>query len=615
MLSTVLASLRRPDGQTRAIFAGIVVGTAWSILAVLTHPSFTTLAVTYIPLFIGLVLLLFLRVGFDLRTTLILTAGVGFYLAYLGYTEFGERNYDGPAELDYIQYVADTGRRPPAARCLICHHPPLYYYASAVVFLLFKKTHLVAPELGLQIFSLGLFIAFLVYAIKLVRLFVTEPRLLHLATALIVFWPYSVMMCVRVHNDNMAATLMMIGLYYVARYYQQSVPRDLYLAAVFAALGLLTKSSAFVIVGLIYVALALKLFQKPQRLFTMLRGVGVTVIFVVAIAINAMGRGAPTSAKEADFCHKVLGNACNIGRHEWVGNEPYNYLYVDPQMFFKEPYLIAGKDGSGRELFWNDLIKTSLFGTHNKLPDRETAYELNRGVAGIMNGVLFGMTAYLLAGLAFTSKPAVRKYGIVLMSIASCIVFMMAFRMMIPAPHHTDFRHVFVVLVPTTVLYVAMVGAARRRDLALEWIGRTLAITLVALSIFYYWPKREIVMRFSKKSVPYQLSAYSHVVAEGTPWDADSNLLFEENETVEFALDKPRAVTEVDITLDNNDRYELTLFGDGEPRKVELGPSNKKEGLARYVQRVTPQVENVHKITLRAVSGDQAYSMGHLILR
>ena len=232
-----------------------------------------------------------------------------------------------------------------------------------------------------------------------------------------------------------------------------------------------------------------------------------------------------------------------------------------------------------------------------------------------MNGVLFGMTTYLFVGLAFAGKPAFRKYAIVLLSIATCVAFMMAFRIVIPAPHHTDFRHVFVVLVPTTVLYVAIVGAARRRDLALEWIGRAFAVAMVALSIFYYWPKRDIVMHFSKRNVPYPLSAYSHVVAEGTPWDADSNLLFEENETVEFSLDKPRAVAEVDITLDNNDRYELTLFGDGEPRKLVLGPNNKKEGLARYVQRVAPQVDNVRKITLRAIAGDQAYSMGHLVLR
>ena len=463
MLATLFASLRRPDGQTRALFIGLVLTTLWSFVAIYAHPSVTVLGLTYIPLFIALVLLLFLRVGFDWRTTFILAAGVGFYVAYLGYTEFGERNYDGPAQLDYIQFVADNWKRPPAERCLICHHPPLYYFASAVVLLFFKKTHVISTELGLQIFSLGLFIVFLIYAIKFVQRFVTDRRLVHLATAIIVFWPYSVMMSVRVHNDAMAATLMMVALYFTARFYQDAVPRDLYLAALCTALGLLTKSTSFINVGLILLALGLKLISKPRRLLTLARAAAVTAMFVTAVVINAKTRQAPSSTKEADLCHRVLGNACNIGRHEWVGNEPYNYLYVDAQTFLKEPYLIAGKDGSGRELFWNDLVKTSLFGTHNKLPDRETAYEFNRNIAGVMNGVLFAMTAYLMIGVVFTSKSAIRKYGIVLLSIASSIAFMIGFRAIIPAPHHTDFRHVFFLLVPTTVLYVAVVGAARRR--------------------------------------------------------------------------------------------------------------------------------------------------------
>ena len=237
-----------------------------------------------------------------------------------------------------------------------------------MVLLLFKKTHLITPELGLQIFSLGLFIAFLVYAIKLVRRFITEPRLLHLATALIVFWPYSVMMCVRVHNDNMAATLMMVGLYFVVRYYQDSLPRDLYLAAAFAALGLLTKSSAFVIVGLIYVALALKLIRKRQRLYTILRGVGVTLIFAAAVTINAFGRGAPTSAKEADFCHKVLGNACNIGRHEWVGNEPYNYSMLTLNSSSKSPTSSLARTDRGASSSGTTSLRPASLGRTTSFP-------------------------------------------------------------------------------------------------------------------------------------------------------------------------------------------------------------------------------------------------------
>jgi hypothetical protein len=75
-------------------------------------------------------------------------------------------------------------------------------------------------------------------------------------------------------------------------------------------------------------------------------------------------------------------------------------------------------------------------------------------------------------------------------------------------------------------------------------------------------------------------------------------------------------VREIDVTLDNNDRYEVKIFGRGGPRTLQLGPSPKgQKGMARYVEALDPPVEKVSMITLRPVSGDRAYSLGHFIVR
>ena len=75
-------------------------------------------------------------------------------------------------------------------------------------------------------------------------------------------------------------------------------------------------------------------------------------------------------------------------------------------------------------------------------------------------------------------------------------------------------------------------------------------------------------------------------------------------------------VSAIDISLDNNDRYEVTLYGASGTKRLELGPSTTPPiGLARYEPTLEPPLRGVTKITLRALEGDSAYSMGHLVLR
>jgi len=297
-----------------------------------------------------------------------------------------------------------------------------------------------------------------------------------------------------------------------------------------------------------------------------------------------------------------------------VDNKPKNYLYFELKSFVQEPYAIAERDTSGRHYFWNHLIKSSLFGTHNSTPDRETAYELNRALAFGMNWLLLGMDGYLVLGaIAFARRRALKRYGVAVICLLSCIAFMAAFRVLIPAPHHVDFRHIFSSVVLVSTLYAATTGRAGDLWPGLERVGRLLAIPFVALSVVYFLPKHDLVIRLTTHVVQRDLSLYSHVVPEGTVWDKPSNLLIEENHIVEFATPAKPSVREIDVSLDNNDKYEIELFGDTR-RKLVVGPKPDKKGLVRYVEKVDPPVANVRAVRVRPLSGDLAYSLGHLIL-
>jgi predicted membrane-bound mannosyltransferase len=614
MLARLRGSLRHTAWSTRLLAGGLALTLAFTAIAAAARLRPPVTAPVYVVLALALWTLALARARFDRGVVVILVAGLGLYLAYLGYTDYGERNYDGAVQLQYIEYLVAHHARPPAAHCLICHHPPLYYALGAGVFAFFKATGLAAPTTGLQIFSLLLFLVFLAYGVRTAALFVTTKRDLRLAAALITFWPYSVHNCCRLHNDSLVSTLMAVALYFLVLWSRDDRPRHLYLGALFTALALLTKSSALVLVAVLLVLLAVRFFPARDKLRFLARAGAVALLLTGAVALNARGKERPASAS-APLCHQILGNACDINQGQLLPNAPINYLYLDLRSFLEEPYALADREGSGRQYFWNHLLKSSLFGTHNTVPDPRTSYRLNRGIAEIMNVALLGMLAYLALGAISVRSRALRKWGVLLLSLASSGVFMVGFRFLIPAPHHSDFRHVFPAVIPLAAIYAATVAHFRARELALEHVGLLLAVPFLVLSIVYFLPKCDLSIRLTRHTVTRALDPYSRPVPEGTPWDKATNLRIEEDEIVEFALPAGPTVSELDVSLDGNDRYAIELVGETS-RTVVVGPVKKAMiGLGHYTERVDPPVARVRTIRLRPLSGDGSYAMGHLMVR
>ena len=614
LADALAGALGATSTNTRALLLLGAALAAFAMIAVRLHVRLPIVAMTYSVALFPFVALVLARARFDRMTIAIVLGGLWLYLGYLTYTEFGERNYDGGEQLKYVQYIVEHHARPPASYCLICHHPPLYYGIGALAYRFFEVTKLAPPVTGLQLYGLVCHLVFVGYAVATARRLLGTRRELHLATALIVFWPYSVANAVRVHNDTLASPLMCAATFYVVRWAQEERRRDLYLAALVTGLALFTKSSAYAVVGALLLVLAARFLRSRDKLRFAWRGLVACALLAGALVLNARGKETPTS-KDAPLCHKILGNACDIQKGQWVENKLKNYVVLELGTFVREPYALAERDGSGRAYFWNTLLKTSLFGTHNTTPDAETAYELNRGIAYGMNGLMLGMDAFLVvAAAAFARRRALRRYGVTLVCLASCLAFMMAFRALIPAPHHTDFRHIFSVVVLVSVLYAAATARAGAWRPWLERLGRGIAVVFVALSIVYFLPKQDWVFRVTRRVVERDIAKYARVIPEGTPWDAPSNLLIAPNHVVAFAIKDHPTVRQLDVSFDNNDRYMIEIVGE-QTRVLTVGPKFPKQGLARYVERVEPPVADVRTVRVRPLSGDYAYSMGHLILR
>ncbi len=608
------AFVARTNRHTRYVFFFLLLIILFTALCtVLPIPDIPKAAV-YIVLFFSLIAIALRRIDFGYLTIGIILAGTAFYLSYLSYTTYGERNYDGPEQLNYVLYVLEHKALPPGSHCFICHHPPLYYVLAAVFYGFFKATHLVDPVRGLQLLSLGIFLFFIIFGVLLVKRFTQNQRTISLATAFIVFWPYSVHNCVRLHNDTLICALMAVSFYFLVKWHQERRGRDLILTGTFVALGLLTKSSGYIMLACLLLVFAYQLWCRRPRRFLLRPVVPVALMLGTAITFN-MAVKEPIA--DANFCQRLLGTACKIGPNPVVGNDPHNYLYFDVQNFLEEPFILTDMDGFGRQYFFSHMLKSSLFGTHNKVADRETAYELNRQLAGVMNFLYLGMIAFLFAALLFVKKQALRRYGVVVLTVAVFIGFIVGFRILAPAPHHADFRHIFPVLIPASMFFALAVDAFRLQQRLLEYVGYLLAIPFLLLSIIYWAPKYPLIIKFTRKDVHAALSSYRRVVRAGTAWDRKGNLLMEGNHVVHLTLPTGGLkVAEFDVTLDNNDIYEIEFVGPKQSHRVKVGPSDKpRAGLARYRQKLAEPIDKVKEIILRPLSGDHAYSMGHFIVR
>ena len=597
----------RPSAWAMLVFAvGLLI--AANVLVWINADPMTTgrvLGICALPLG-GLILR---RLGFDYGTIAIILVGFVLYGFYLTYTGHGDRNHDGSAQLKYVRYIAENKAFPPASHCFICHHPPLYYALAAGAYRLCEVTHLAPPIRGAQVFSLLTFFFFLVFAIKTVGRFTTRAPVIRLAAAFFVFWPYSVINSVRLHNDVFISMLLTGGLYFLVRWQQEGRLRDMLLVVLMCILGVFTKSSAYILVAALGLVAAFKFFREPER-WRFFKGTAPILVTLAAVLLLHMWmRGQESSVTEG-----LLGSAYEV--KGYVANNPHAYLYFDLENFLKEPYILARVDGTGRQLYWNHLIKSSLFATHNRVADAETAYILNRHIATVMNFLALAMIAYVLSGLLFFRKDRVERYLAVIITTLLFVLFHMAFRILVPAPHHTDFRFIYPVLVSGTLAFTLTMDGYRERGLALQAFAYVFAVPFFVLSAAYFIPKHDFVQDHLPPSIiEKDLAEFEKVVPERTKWDADGNFILPRDSVLELDAGG-MTVKSLDISMDHNDRYKVTLAGRTSSRELHLGPSDKKlTGLARYRETFEPPLRGVRTITIEPEKGDHMYAIGHVIAK
>lgn len=100
---------------------------------------------------------------------------------------------------------------------------------------------------------------------------------------------------------------------------------------------------------------------------------------------------------------------------------------------------------------------------------------------------------------------------------------------------------------------------------------------------------------------------------DGGPWDTPGAKTF--TEALEITFDQPVSFSEIDMSADHNDVYRIEVFTEQGFVPIATVEPAAQVGLVRHRIKLAVATPITRKVRVVAVSGDDAYSVGHFIVR
>jgi hypothetical protein len=425
--------------------------------------------------------------GFGLRWPLVavLLASLVVRFAYLSATPYDVRCHDPDQHLEYVDYLLDHHRLPPANQGFMFYHPPLYYLVSALQWAGLRSAGQTTSFIlrSLQVQSMLFELGFALLSIAAVRLWLrrvppsgfqrglgSDAALNAQLAALILVWPASIVHAARIGNDDLMYLLFAGSFFFTSRWWLDGADRDLRWAALLAAFGVVTKTN-----GLI--AFAVLLFAFVARLAIVERGHRVGAYFrrgwvaasLLAVSVAAALGAATRDWLSGDRTHLLIASADHSPPALIVGNYAKNYLWFDAWNFVTQPFTSAWDDAMGRQWFWNYAMKTSLFGEFTY--SRPWLWDI--GI--VMSILLLLMMLQLLMGALIVPRSDWLLELPLTVAAAVWVVSLAALRIRFPKSCHNDFRLILPVIVPCAYAYVRT--QTRCRERGWRWVATANAAT------------------------------------------------------------------------------------------------------------------------------------------
>lgn len=417
----------------------------------------------------------------------IFALGILIRLVYLSYTPFNVRTYDVDVvggHIDYIKFVEKNHRLPDVSQkseqCWECYQRPLYYMTAASLYSSIKSDGNKIAYRCLQLYSLMLFSGFLFFGVLIFKRLFNDDFYTNIASSLLIFWPSGIIHSVRIGNEPMLYLFYAVGLFFIIKWYQENKNADIIVAAVFACLATLTKSTGIILFFVMLPFLGWKIWiskNKSAHFYSAIIILGIFFVSLTPVVKDLIN----VHLGNNDSGWRLAGNSWSLNEGLFVGNKLKNYTSFDVQDFLNVPYADTWHDAGGRQYFWNFLLKSSLFGEFRiDLP-------LNYFLATQMSAMLLIMAACIIGGLTIAKTKIDRGFHILFLNAILLLASLVYFRVNVPASCSNDFRFIF----PSLFTFIALlVLAIKNLNVAnyhkLARIGYVLVVIFIVFSVAFF---------------------------------------------------------------------------------------------------------------------------------
>lgn len=431
--------------------------------------------------------------GKDKVLIIIFILGIVIRILYLSYTPYDTRTHDVVGgHIDYIKYLIQNKSLPSSTDCWECFQPPSYYIISSTIYWLAQSAGADNPYFYLQLLSLLFFLIFLFFGIKTISALNIERNITRITTLLITFWPSGIIHSIRIGNDTLLYLFYAAGFYYLIKWAQKENKKWFYLSLLFSVLSMLAKSNGFMLIFAISIVFIYKWItsRKQNNGFSYFKN---GFIFIIVFLIgSSMALYMPlinykkNDSESKDF---IIGNIHALNGALLVGNKPINYLWFDFKTFVKKPFMNPWADETGRQYYWNYLLKSSLFGEFSDFGKNKNIVIAAQSISLVF--VFFiGYFLILLSSLFLdkTKPERIKKiFPIIVINIMAPLLMLTATRIKHPYSAQADFRYIFPIIISFGAIYAIGLANLKNRNLKiLQYFGYVLPIFMTFLTIIFF---------------------------------------------------------------------------------------------------------------------------------
>lgn len=382
-----------------------------------------------------------------------------------------ERCYDYNGHLFYLEYVLQRGEIPPRNLGWETFQPPLYYVGSvglaqALLFLdgnrlqVFQIWQMEALAISLAVLALGIWIARCCFPLEQDHR--ARTRLL-LGLAL---FPSVVFYASRISNDVLFSLCSFVWLLGLLRFWEKASARWLGLTALSLGLGLISKSSALLLIPSSLLVLAL----QPARTWVWKLRMG---LFAAGIVLLIAGPFQIRNAIEArNTSNFVVGNIESLPDDLRIPGTVQNFVTFNPIQVACHPVSKTTANDPRRGMVPEFYFRSAFFG--------EFGPSGTRGIASVMIVLALLLLPFVMFGIWQALRCRQGADVPLLLALGMIVAGQLAYVWRQPFCCNSDFRFFIVAAVPWLYFFNRGLQTSRPRlAIAGEWLFRAEAVAVV----------------------------------------------------------------------------------------------------------------------------------------